>query len=637
MSTSMQDASLKKQTTKRLGRGWHSGRFFYPIMLLLVVLIVSIPALPGLSPVSGAESGTALYIGSRMLEGQLPYRDFWVSQPPLIYFINSIGLAVGGSNGAGIWFFQFAALVVFCGACFYFLSHYFGKFPALMAVAGAMLCLALVPDFANTGEEYALPFQALALLLALQIEEHPRSRWRYFVLGLVIGFLTSLHLTLLGIGVTVMMYLLFARLYRRDWRGLLNLLWIGVGVTLIWAIWAGIFMSAHALPELIDQVFRFDFYAWRVSNLQRLGTFVSALNRLFYGSAFTTFGLLAWLMVLPFLLFKEKSFRTSITSRLSGIILLLAGIGLIFNGLYDDVTHHIFSIYSLSFYRVSFIVVGIVCCSFALFVLSGGFRRHLESWIRRFNPSERSGVLLPLVIAFIDLPVEMALAALPAQDYSLSFLPLLPVLAILAGYLFWSFTPQKWLNANPHTMQLSLFALAAAVLISGVVLTYQSIDLKNVEEIDNLKVYLKANTHPGDNILQWSAYPQIYEITGLTSATRYIDIYPLFIKGYTTPDRIEAFYEEIRTARPRFIVDTGFWKIPLLLPGDQERCSDLTSEKVLVDLQEKSRFRWENPLADRPFVPVEMGVVYRWICENYRVSAQVDGQKNLWSVYELKR
>lgn len=86
----------------------------------------------------GRDSGVFLYAGWQIVEGKLPYVDFWDHKPPGTYLINALGLATGMGRW-GVWLVEtglFAAgVTLLCVG----LWRRMGLFAALVGIAFAIL------------------------------------------------------------------------------------------------------------------------------------------------------------------------------------------------------------------------------------------------------------------------------------------------------------------------------------------------------------------------------------------------------------------------------------------------------------------------------------------------------------------
>ena len=68
------------------------------------------PAAPSLTQIPNIDYSIFQYVGERIREGQLPYRDVFDHKPPLIFYLDALGLTLGGGSRWGIWALQLIAV-----------------------------------------------------------------------------------------------------------------------------------------------------------------------------------------------------------------------------------------------------------------------------------------------------------------------------------------------------------------------------------------------------------------------------------------------------------------------------------------------------------------------------------------------
>src|SRR5688572_1246064 len=133
------------------------------------------------------DGGFFLYAGQQILDGKIPYKDFWDSKGPAIFYINALGLLLGNGSRWGVWIVEF----IFIFFTFFFLHRIIarkcGDSPAFFGVAMAGLSLKLALGYGNYTEEYALLFNALALYLLFMIPSDENHLWKYFWIGTLFG------------------------------------------------------------------------------------------------------------------------------------------------------------------------------------------------------------------------------------------------------------------------------------------------------------------------------------------------------------------------------------------------------------------------------------------------------------------
>ncbi|MDO9299967.1 MAG: hypothetical protein Q7T89_01225, partial [Anaerolineales bacterium] len=111
----------------------------YLFLILLTGLVLNL-ANP-LFDKPSRDGGFFLYAGSQILDGKIPYLDFWDNKGPAIFYINALGLWLGGGSRWGVWAVEFLCifgtfLILYCA-----LSKRWGGGAALFGVTMAGLGL----------------------------------------------------------------------------------------------------------------------------------------------------------------------------------------------------------------------------------------------------------------------------------------------------------------------------------------------------------------------------------------------------------------------------------------------------------------------------------------------------------------
>ena len=68
-------------------------------LFLALACVLVIVRLPSLVQPMGADQGLYAYVGERILDGDLPYRDAWDQKPPAIHFAYAALRAVWPTDG----------------------------------------------------------------------------------------------------------------------------------------------------------------------------------------------------------------------------------------------------------------------------------------------------------------------------------------------------------------------------------------------------------------------------------------------------------------------------------------------------------------------------------------------------------
>lgn len=216
--------------------------------LLGLILLEVVHASNVLRSYPTRDSAVFLYIGQRVLEGGVPYRDVWDHKGPLIYYLNALGIWLGGGRW-GVWAVEAASALATLAGLYGLAARRWGVPAALGTVLAFVAGFRYLYDGGNLTEEYALLFQVAAFWL-LVMEKKPQRKTA-FLLGLLLagGFL--LRPNLIGTQL-VAVGLLWRRAgaMRRRW-----LIWLGAGFLLPLGCFAVYFALQGALTELWDQMF----------------------------------------------------------------------------------------------------------------------------------------------------------------------------------------------------------------------------------------------------------------------------------------------------------------------------------------------------------------------------------------------
>ncbi|MCZ2128052.1 MAG: glycosyltransferase family 39 protein [Anaerolineales bacterium] len=129
------------------------------------------------------DGGFFLYAGQQILDGKLPYRDFWDSKGPGIFYVNALGVGLGGGSRWGLWAVEFLCLFAMFWILYKALAKRWGEGAALFGAALGGWGLRATLGYGNYTEEYALLFNAAGLALFLSALDEKKTAWKYFGVG----------------------------------------------------------------------------------------------------------------------------------------------------------------------------------------------------------------------------------------------------------------------------------------------------------------------------------------------------------------------------------------------------------------------------------------------------------------------
>ena len=495
-------------------------------MSMIGTMIALFPSNPNNMTLPSRDSGVFLYMGWRLLKGDVPYRDVWDHKPPLIYFVDALGLTLTPQSLWGVWFLEFIFMFFTLLIIFKLLDSEFGIYAALAGTIVLTSGLLTILQKGNVTEEYALVLQALGLWLFISARKKDFPVRASFWMGLFGGLAFNFKQTTIGLWITYGLFLLIIRLFQRKSpsKDLLSLLagWLLPSVVLV------IYLASQgAVGDFWEQAYLYNFiYIGKHEGIRRL------IPVLFKGYANLRNGWVLYLSALGW----------------------LAGLGYV--------------------------------------------------WVKRKQVLMH--VHLLILLALVNLPIEILLITISGRSILHYYLTLLPVMAILTGTLAYT-TPLLISRipslASPEIQQLMPGIVLAVVLIGqfGQIKNYSDY-VRGLRDNDYAFVidFVAKNTTEGDQVLLIGAESVVNFLTRREAPTRYVYQYPLQLLGRRP--MFEEYFNQILENKPILIIDT--------------RGRTRLDEKLYTPLQKRSKI-------------VREGVTY--LGENYEQVAQF-GE---WFVYRL--
>ena len=494
---------------------------------ILGTLIALFPSNPNNMTLPSRDSGVFLYMGWRFLNGDVPYRDVWDHKPPLIYFVDALGITLTPTSLWGVWFLQIVFIFFTLLLLYKLLDREFGMAAALAGMVIFTSGLLTILEKGNVTEEYALVFQALGFWLFLNAWKKDFPLHSSFWIGLSGGLAFNFKQTTIGLWITYGLFLLVIRLMQRKFpfKDLLALLAGWLIPSIVFSLY---FISQNAFTDYWEQAFLYNFiYIGKHEGIRRL------IPVFLKGFAYLRNGWVLYLSILGW----------------------LAGLGYV--------------------------------------------------WRKR----KAFGEVHPLIlIALVNLPIEILLITISGRSILHYYLTPLPVMAVLTGVLaytapfflgkippFPSPGPQKWMPG-----------VVLLLVILGQVgqIKYYPEYVRALKDDDYAPVidYVVKNTQENDKVLLIGAESVVNFLARRPAPTRYVYQYPLALLGRRP--MFEEYFDQILANKPVLIIDT--------------RGQPRLDEKLYTPLQKRSQI-------------VREGVKY--LGENYEQVAQFGD----WFVYRLAK
>jgi hypothetical protein len=292
------------------------------VLIFCGVVSVLLPTSPLNMPITYRDSGVFLYIGWRILNGEIPYRDIWDHKPPVVFYINALGLAITNFSRWGVWLIEFVSLLIAATIGYYLIKKSLGTISAVLSSLLWLLTLVFVIQGGNLTEEYALPLQFVALWLAIDIDKPGLHHWRYFLIGFfgVIAFFTKQ--TSIGIWISIILYLSFRRLTSSQVTRLIRELLLLAAGGFAFAIPTIVFFGVlGALPQFWNSAFYFNlvYSSSATGFINHLAPLISGIKPL-TSTGLLQISMIGYVFAVILILYKKSIFGKWLPFLLIGII-----------------------------------------------------------------------------------------------------------------------------------------------------------------------------------------------------------------------------------------------------------------------------------------------------------------------------
>lgn len=229
-------------------------------LVLLGALFVLLPISPLVMPLANRDSGVFLYMGWRILHGEIPYLHVWDHKPPVIFYLNALGLALTGGSDWGVWLIELAALLLAAALGYRLIRRAFGVQAAVASLALWLASLILIIQGGNLTTEYTLPLQFACLWLAADLQQRRHDARRALAIGLLCALLFWTKQNTVGVGIAIVLYLIVDRARNGQWGRLgRELLAMAAGFAAVSAVVVAYFATQDALPQFWSAAFAYNF------------------------------------------------------------------------------------------------------------------------------------------------------------------------------------------------------------------------------------------------------------------------------------------------------------------------------------------------------------------------------------------
>ena len=276
-----------------------------PVLSILLILTASVLLFGAYFPVRANyypshDYSIFAYIGQQILRGKMPYTELWDHKPPVIFYLNALGLKLAGGSLLGIWLLESAAF--FLGNLIFFrvLKRRFSARISLSVLFFGMLHYVRVFDFGNYTEEVSLFFALCSLGLVFGSAPDRRTILKGALCGILCGLAFTCKQNTIGCWCALFLTDLIRVLPPQEDRDLFRQrrnFWLtaGAGFLLVNAAWVIYFACNHALEAYWDVAFWFNWIYSEKSGDSRLACALTTLTFLPSLTPYLLLGFLSWI------------------------------------------------------------------------------------------------------------------------------------------------------------------------------------------------------------------------------------------------------------------------------------------------------------------------------------------------------
>ena len=577
---------------------------------LVLAFLVLWTASPAVNPIPLRDSSVFLYVGERMLAGELPYVDVWDHKPPGIFLLNAAGLALAGGSFWGVWLIELVSLTLASFISFKLLSDNIAMLPAAVTVVAGIFSLSFVLQRGNLTEEYALPLQLAGIYWFLRVEQADKLSWHSLWMGMALGAVFLLKQNLIGVWIVIAVYLVLQGFFGRKWSALNNLLVMLVGAALVGGLAVAGFALAGGLSAFWDAAFVYNFAYSDITDALRLSGLARLLGLFVFKSPFFFLALPFWLLGGIALVFTDRRLLAAVRRRwTAAMVLVLSVVYAVLFPIFRDNTAILWG-WPIWF---RYLLAGLPYAGilFAAGHFLGFWERFAFKPLSRIpNPLAEKAFFPLLRFAWMLLPVELLLLSYSGRAYAHYAMVLLPVLLLLSGVGI-----AVWLGwMSRFGRHASLAAAAAALVLMGGFGFMETIRLaRPVHDAQRALAFefVRSHTTEGDTVLAWGAETVVNLMTSRPAPTRFVYQYPLYTRGYSQSALFEELVASLEKNPPRLIIDTVNGYTPFV---------DQTNQVVYSDVYEVH--------------PAGLDLVFDFVRTNYRIIEDELGDER-WVVYEV--
>ncbi len=570
---------------------------FFIVLLLTLVVLSALYFYPYAMEVPHRDSGIYLYLGKQLLSGKTIYSEIWEHKPPFIFYINALGLLLGGSSGWGVWGLEVAFLSLTVTISYFTLRSKLDPLASLL-ISTAVYSATFQYISGNFTEEYALLFQAATIFIYFSTWFKKRERLRFLIIGILSGILFNIKQTYIDVTIAIIIISFIEMIFSGNLKKYKFLLIMGIGFFIPNLIVFIVMALNGVVRDWWNTAYVFNFAYSDIGPMERL----KALADIFKVNSKYPFFVMVWLAWLAgFLYFIARVIPHIIRflqSKLGKFLLLATGflfIALLVVGQFMGtkpgigvIEGSVLSLAAISF--TLFLIINIV------FKDKFSFRMRKISIVSEHpdNDDDIINPVDPFLLGIIHLPLVLFLATASGRNYPHYFISFYSSFFLI---FYGVYLVQKRINKN------KLKLVVYPILLFSLFVFGMFQPLKKIERglggpyayhpYREVVQYVKDNSKEGDTVLVWGLETLINYLAERDAPSRYSYIDPLYYRSPIQEEATATLLHDITSAPPKFILDMRNPEYPFINGRSMAECLDAHPEDG-TDLDKIIHFTCSN-------------------------------------------
>jgi hypothetical protein len=544
--------------------------------LLLLTVLSAFYFYPYAMEVPHRDSGIYLYIGSELLKGKTIYVDVWEHKPPFIFYVNALGLLLGGGSAWGIWGLEVAFLFFTLLISYKTLREKLRPLSSFLITAAVFLA-AYQYMSGNFTEEYALLFQALIIFIFLKMRNNEKNQLPYFLMGILTGIVFNIKQTYIDVSAAIVIFILLEMIFHNKWKNIKLLFYMGCGFMLTNLLVVLIMWMNGAVAAWWETAYVFNFAYSDLDLYERIEAFLN-LFKVIGKNPFSVMMLIVWFFGICHLLITNFSkIIKFFTTRRGRLILLF--MGFFFAGLL--ILGQFISSPGLGVIETTVLTLGVIF--FILYLITSPkilikrpdqkpalYEDEVQTKHEKKAPSLLSE---PYLLGLIDLPIVLFLVIASGRNYNHYFITFYPAQFLLfygiVLYLNERVTGQPWRRMK-SVILIGLFVLGAIGPVQKVIKGLGGPYLYNPYR--EVIKYVREHSEEDDTLMVWAMDSGINYLADRSAPSRYSYVDPAYYDSPLKDEAQKALYTDITTNPPLFILDMRNPDYPFIDGRTKEEC-----------------------------------------------------------------